>query len=159
MKATFAFLPLIRQGELKKVVAISSGMGDLGRNSFTFGYLTGTKQISDLINEVQLYNAAPYAISKAALNTLFAKFHASYADEGILFISLCPGMVNTAEEEVACKCFYAKTPRIDIELTRGASVGRGSCEIQSCQCEVREVRPRLPAAGSCRGGEELPRGH
>jgi NAD(P)-dependent dehydrogenase (short-subunit alcohol dehydrogenase family) len=32
MKAVFAFLPLIRGGGLKKVVAISSGMGDIGKS-------------------------------------------------------------------------------------------------------------------------------
>lgn len=31
LQATFAFLPLIREGGLKKVVSISSGMADIGR--------------------------------------------------------------------------------------------------------------------------------
>ncbi|KAJ9132552.1 NAD(P)-binding protein [Pleurostoma richardsiae] len=84
LKTVFAFLPLIKAGTLKKVVAISSGMADI-----------------DLINEIKLANAAPYAVSKAALSTLFAKLNAAYEDQGILFISLCPGLVATAEGEKA----------------------------------------------------------
>lgn len=57
-----------------------------------------------------MYTGAPYAASKAALNLLIAKFSASYADEGILFLSLCPGLVDTVEGETpACKCFYTPT--------------------------------------------------
>ena len=55
LNSVYAFLPLIRKGNLKKVTAISSGMSDL-----------------DFINETSLAVAAPYAISKAALSTLFS---------------------------------------------------------------------------------------
>ncbi|KAK5169680.1 uncharacterized protein LTR77_005658 [Saxophila tyrrhenica] len=79
LKAVNAFLPHIRKGGLKKVVAVSSGMGDI-----------------DFINEARISNAAPYATSKAALSTLFAKLGTAYEDEGILFMSLCPGLVDTA---------------------------------------------------------------
>lgn len=41
--------------------------------------------------------AAPYAVSKAALTTLTAKFAAAYADQGILFASICPGRFDKAE--------------------------------------------------------------
>ncbi|KAI3201025.1 hypothetical protein DTO027I6_6128 [Penicillium roqueforti] len=83
LKVIMAFLDLIRQGQLKKVVAISSGMGDI-----------------DMINEMKLSNAAPYAISKGALNVLIAKLNASYADDGVLFMSLCPGRVDTIEGDM-----------------------------------------------------------
>jgi NAD(P)-dependent dehydrogenase (short-subunit alcohol dehydrogenase family) len=72
------FVPLIRNGNLKKVVAISSGLSDL-----------------DLIRELRIANSAPYSISKAALNMVVTKFHAQYADEGILFMAVCPGSVAT----------------------------------------------------------------
>lgn len=72
------FLPLIRKGNLKKIVAISTGMSEL-----------------DLVRELRIANAAPYSISKAALNMVVAKFHAQYADEGILFMAVCPGSVAT----------------------------------------------------------------
>ncbi|KAJ5116672.1 hypothetical protein N7456_001020 [Penicillium angulare] len=80
LRAITTFLPLIQRGELKKVIAISSGMGDI-----------------EFINETQLPIAAPYAVSKAALTTLMAKFAAAYVDQGILFASICPGRVDTAE--------------------------------------------------------------
>ncbi|PYH75558.1 NAD(P)-binding protein [Aspergillus uvarum CBS 121591] len=80
LKVTLSFLDLVRQSRIKKVVAISSGMGDV-----------------DMINEIQLANAAPYAISKGALNVLVAKLNAAYAREGILCMSICPGRVDTLE--------------------------------------------------------------
>lgn len=72
------FLPLIRNGNLKKIVAISSGLSEL-----------------DLIKELRIANGAPYSITKAALNMVVTKFHAQYADEGILFMAVCPGSVAT----------------------------------------------------------------
>lgn len=35
-----------------------------------------------------------YAASKAALNIVVAKFHAQYKKEGILFLSISPGIVD-----------------------------------------------------------------
>ncbi|KAH8172646.1 short chain dehydrogenase domain-containing protein [Sarocladium implicatum] len=81
LKSVYAFMPLLKKGELKKIVAISSGMGDI-----------------DLINEAKLPYAAPYSISKAALTTMFAKLGAAYEADGLLFMSLCPGQVNTVED-------------------------------------------------------------
>lgn len=56
----------------------------------------------DLINGVKLANAAPYAVSKAALSTMFAKFNAAYQDEELLFFTICPGLVDTAEGNTTC---------------------------------------------------------
>ncbi|KAK8121234.1 hypothetical protein PG999_005354 [Apiospora kogelbergensis] len=78
LRTTYAFLPLIQQGDLKKVATISSGMGDL-----------------DFVNEFGVFQAAPYAVSKAATSLLVAKFQAGYRDQGILFFSICPGLVDT----------------------------------------------------------------
>ena len=36
-----------------------------------------------------------YSISKAALNMAIAKFSAQYAKDGVLFLALSPGMVDT----------------------------------------------------------------
>lgn len=33
LKTIFAFLPLVREGKLKKIVGISSGMGDIGKSA------------------------------------------------------------------------------------------------------------------------------
>jgi len=73
-----AFIPLVRKSSIKKVIAISSGFGDL-----------------DLVNEMEIDIAAPYAISKAALNMLIAKYNATYKSEGMLFMAICPGSVAT----------------------------------------------------------------
>ncbi|CAI7584547.1 unnamed protein product [Penicillium glandicola] len=72
------FTPLILKGEVKKVIAISSGHASL-----------------DAISELGLEVASLYSISKAGLNTAVAKFSAQYAKEGVLFMSICPGMVDT----------------------------------------------------------------
>jgi NAD(P)-dependent dehydrogenase (short-subunit alcohol dehydrogenase family) len=73
-----AFIPLIRQGQAKKVIAISSGQAAL-----------------EMIPKLQIELSSLYAISKAALNTAVAKFSAQYNKEGILFMSICPGLVDT----------------------------------------------------------------
>ncbi|KAK2610270.1 hypothetical protein N8I77_003718 [Diaporthe amygdali] len=72
------FLPLIERGTLKKVVVLSSGMGDV-----------------PLVVESEMKWQSPYAISKAALNMAVAKFHAQYAVKGILVMSISPGVVDT----------------------------------------------------------------
>jgi NAD(P)-dependent dehydrogenase (short-subunit alcohol dehydrogenase family) len=78
IKTVHAFLPLIRNGNGKKVIAISSGMADI-----------------DLINSTEVAFASPYAISKGALNVAIAKYNALYKKEGILFLAVSPGYVST----------------------------------------------------------------
>lgn len=72
------FVPLLQKGSVKKVISISTGMADLD-------------------NTIRSDNAlaAPYSISKVALNMAVAKFSAQYGKEGILFMSISPGLVNT----------------------------------------------------------------
>jgi NAD(P)-dependent dehydrogenase (short-subunit alcohol dehydrogenase family) len=75
------FLSLIRAGKEKKIITISTGMADIDR-------------IASLSNPI----AAPYSISKAATNALVAKYHAALGkSEGILFLALSPGLVDTRE--------------------------------------------------------------
>lgn len=71
------FLPLVKKGKVKKVIAISSGHADL-----------------DLINDLEFEVSALYAAAKAALNIVVAKFNAQYKKEGILFVSISPGVVD-----------------------------------------------------------------
>ncbi|RAH76177.1 NAD(P)-binding protein [Aspergillus japonicus CBS 114.51] len=71
------FLPLILQGEAKKVIALSTGLANLS-----------------LIPKYNVEVASLYAIRKAGLNTAVAKFSAQYAKQGVLFMSICPGMVE-----------------------------------------------------------------
>ncbi|KAK5424319.1 hypothetical protein LTR20_008787 [Exophiala xenobiotica] len=72
------FTPLILRGSVKKVITISSGLGDL-----------------EMVNRLELYNAPLYSISKAAVNLATAKFSAQYKKDGVLFLSICPGTVDT----------------------------------------------------------------
>ena len=72
------FVPLLRQGREKKVFTLSTGMADI-----------------DLINQIDIAVAAPYSISKAALNVAVAKYSALYKSEGILFMAVSPGFVDT----------------------------------------------------------------
>lgn len=86
------FLPLIMKGKAKKVIAISSGHADI-----------------DLINDVEVDTQAVYAASKAALNVIVAKFSAQYKKDGVLFVSMSPGVVDVGHfqdsmSEIPCKC-------------------------------------------------------
>lgn len=72
------FLPLLLKGEKKKVVFISSGLADL-----------------DLISNYEIEVSGPYSLAKAATNVVVAKFHAEYAKDGVLFMSISPGVVDT----------------------------------------------------------------
>ena len=71
------FLPLILKGKVKKVITISSGHGDL-----------------DFINNLEVENSALYAAYKAALNVIVAKYSAQYKKDGVLFVSISPGVVD-----------------------------------------------------------------
>ncbi|KAF2272615.1 NAD(P)-binding protein [Westerdykella ornata] len=78
------FMPLILAGDAKKVTAISTGMADL-----------------DLVNEFATYMGPLYAMSKAAMNMVTAKFSAQYKKEGVLFVSISPGFVDTGNNDVS----------------------------------------------------------
>ncbi|KAJ5109109.1 hypothetical protein N7456_005784 [Penicillium angulare] len=71
------FLPLVMKGTIKKVIAISSGHADI-----------------NLINDLEIETNALYAASKAAMNVIVAKFNAQYKKDGILFVSISPGVVE-----------------------------------------------------------------
>ncbi|CAG1977805.1 unnamed protein product [Fusarium graminearum] len=73
-------LPLIREGQAKKIIGISSGHAD-----------------PDFITNFSIVEAAPYSMSKGALNIAIAKFDAQYRKEGILFMAISPGVVATKD--------------------------------------------------------------
>lgn len=76
-----AFLPLIRKGNGKKIITLSTGLAD-----------------DKLTNNFSIGISAPYSISKAAVNTLVAKYNASFGkSDGILFMGISPGVVDTSE--------------------------------------------------------------
>ncbi|KAF1954601.1 putative short chain dehydrogenase [Byssothecium circinans] len=73
-----AFLPLVLKGRVKKVLSISTGMGDL-----------------DFNREWDHDHSLLYSASKAALNMVNVKFGAQYKKDGVLFLTVCPGVVDT----------------------------------------------------------------
>ncbi|KAL4892335.1 hypothetical protein BDV59DRAFT_202838 [Aspergillus ambiguus] len=64
-------------GTAKKVITISTGVADL-----------------DLTNDYEIEIGALYAASKAAMNVIVAKFNAQYKKDGVLFMSISPGLVE-----------------------------------------------------------------
>ena len=86
------FLPLILKGTVKKVICITTGMADL-----------------DLINNYDVVIGSLYASSKAAMNIVTAKFNAQYKKDGVLFMGICPGMVDVGAYNPA-DCMNYETP-------------------------------------------------
>ena len=72
------FLPLIRHGDLKKIVYITSGIGDI-----------------NVTRVCELPNLLGYSVSKASGNIMMAKYAAELKHEGIKTLSLSPGWVAT----------------------------------------------------------------
>jgi NAD(P)-dependent dehydrogenase (short-subunit alcohol dehydrogenase family) len=87
-----AFLPLLEKGSVKKVITISSGVGDLDLTILSGNATDG-----------------PYAISKAATNMVVAKYAAQYKDAGFVFLALSPGLVNTSTAPRECLSFSRGT--------------------------------------------------
>jgi NAD(P)-dependent dehydrogenase (short-subunit alcohol dehydrogenase family) len=106
-----AFLPLVLKGKVKKVVAISSGHADL-----------------ELINKYDLVNSPLYAASKAALNIIVAKYSAQYKKDGVLFLSLSPGVVEVGHFNSSTQ-LSRRHEVVECLLTRGCSDARanGGC--------------------------------
>lgn len=78
--ATNAFLPLIEKGNQKKIVHISTAMGD-----------------TDFINKTGVSYAVAYSVAKAGMNIQVAKYAAELAPKGIKVLALSPGWVDTWE--------------------------------------------------------------
>ncbi|KAK0637045.1 hypothetical protein B0T17DRAFT_567445 [Bombardia bombarda] len=95
------FMPQILKGKAKKVVVISTGVADI-----------------DWTNDYELEGNALYGISKAAMNMVTSKFHAQYRKDGVLFLSICPGLVDsghfnepTAEDKAKLQILFEKFSR------------------------------------------------
>ncbi|KAJ3543223.1 hypothetical protein NM208_g3685 [Fusarium decemcellulare] len=73
-----AFLPLIRNGQTKKIIYISSGIGDV-----------------DVTRASEMPAMLGYAVGKGSGNILMAKYAVELKSEGILTLSLSPGWVAT----------------------------------------------------------------
>jgi NAD(P)-dependent dehydrogenase (short-subunit alcohol dehydrogenase family) len=115
-----AFLPLIKKGAVKKVLTISSGMGDL-----------------EFVNNLGIWESAPYSMSKAAVNIAVAKYGARYKDEGILFISMSPGVVDTG----ATKGKSSRILASDLPLTESCITAPG---IEGLIAKFLKAAPNFP---------------
>lgn len=78
LHATNAFLPLVRAGKAKKIIAISTGAAD-----------------TELIAVTNGAAGIPYAASKAATNIVVSKLAVTLKPEDIVVLALSPGFVNT----------------------------------------------------------------
>jgi len=76
---TNAFLPLLRKGQLKKVISLTTGLA---------------------IPEMALASSMPkltsYTITKCALEMVNVKYAVALKEEGFIFLAISPGVVNTA---------------------------------------------------------------
>ncbi|KAL2204529.1 NAD(P)-binding protein [Sarocladium strictum] len=73
-----AFMPLVLKGTAKKVFALSTGLGEV-----------------EFTRENDMWMASSYSVSKAALNMVIAKFSAEFREQGVLFLAISPGVVDT----------------------------------------------------------------
>lgn len=92
-------MPLVLKSPIKKVIAITSGMGD-----------------PEMAVKLDLYESPSYSISKIALNMAIAKFQAEYNNDGVLFLAICPGAVNTGQFDKSM-CNLPSVPRKSNMLT------------------------------------------
>lgn len=91
------FMPLVLKGDVKKVITIGSPMGN-----------------NDIISSLKIEIGGCYAVSKAAMLTTVAKFHAQYADDGVLFMSVAPGVVDTGNAAPGITSLSHKSPSIPL---------------------------------------------
>lgn len=75
-----AFMPLVLKGKVKKVITLSTGLGE-----------------RDFIIQTDIDEQSTYSITKAATNMVVAKYHTVYKKDGILFLAISPGAVATNE--------------------------------------------------------------
>ena len=80
--AVNAFVPLVKESSIKKVVVISTGHAD-----------------PQSVAVAKIKDAIPYALSKIAVNLLVKKLAIEYEGDGIAFLALSPGFVDTRTDE------------------------------------------------------------
>lgn len=94
------FMPLILKGQVRKVISISSGTADL-----------------EPMRQFDMELSSGYVISKAAMNAAVGKFSAQYRKDGVLFMSICPGIVEPeashyADRKYRFPSFQRTNPRV-----------------------------------------------
>lgn len=87
------YMPLVLKGDVKKVITLGSGFAD-----------------NDLTTNYAIDVAGPYTVSKAAMNTVVAKFSAQYGEKGVLFLSIAPGAVEVGQDKDGKESTSTYTP-------------------------------------------------
>jgi short-subunit dehydrogenase involved in D-alanine esterification of teichoic acids len=133
------YMPLILKGKEKKVIYMTSGHAD-----------------ADVTRNVDLATFGIYAISKAGMNMAIAKLSAQYKQDGVLFISLSPGVADVGhyDREREYKANYTtKLLKLTVKIshTETATVPGGAwhevctvCSSLSRPCEASGYHKRLP---------------
>lgn len=80
------FIPLVLKGDVKKVIHIASGQSSV-----------------EMIAKHDIFIMTPYAASKSAMNIVTSKFSGFYREQGVLFLSVAPGAVDTGYYKGDCK--------------------------------------------------------
>ncbi|KAK8102435.1 hypothetical protein PG984_015581 [Apiospora sp. TS-2023a] len=121
------FLPLILKGDVKKVVAISSGLADLKS-----------------LNGLGLTNSPLYALNKAGLNVLMAKYSAQYKKDGVLFVSICPGMVDVGHFDNGMEKPHARHSPLLLTTPPGRSIPQQLEAVKAMEAKFKAAIPGFP---------------
>jgi len=92
---TNAFLPLVEKGTQKKVINISSAVGD-----------------SEFVEKSGYASGVAYGISKAALNLINTKYAVEFRGKGYTFLAISPGLVDTRTVNGTRKSLLSQAPRM-----------------------------------------------
>ncbi|EXA32663.1 hypothetical protein FOVG_16167 [Fusarium oxysporum f. sp. pisi HDV247] len=117
---------------VNKVIAISSGMSDI-----------------DFIRQFEIEAAPAYAISTAGTSVLTAKFAARYAKEGVLFMSICPGSVDSGFEGELTEEQKEKVTKLGSKFVNYAPRFRGpSTPVDSVKAVLKVINEAFFEKGS-----------
>lgn len=122
------------KGKAKKVITISSGHADL-----------------DLINDLEIETSALYSASKGAMKIVVAKFNAQYKTDGVLFVSISPGVVEVGQP--LCEWYVSLSSRLkdlDILLMQTNSPSRTDLRLDGIHGQLLNLCSSLQGPNSCR---------
>ena len=121
-------LPLLEKGTGKKIVVLTSGVGDLS-----------------LAADYNIFESPSYAISKTAADMMVAKYHAEHNSSGLLFVAISPGLVDTGnmvQRKSAVLIMWA--------ILTAHSFGCRKCEeIGSLYCQIQKLCSEHGRANHC----------
>ena len=98
-------MPLILEGDIKKVISLSSGYVNAYVKDQDVSLTHPRMADNELVTKFGVYEAGPYTVSKSAMNMVVSKFQAEYESNGVLFLSISPGLVDTGIGE-ECKLIF-----------------------------------------------------